>query len=190
MNSVANFDGAGTVFRITAAGNLTTLYNFCSQTVCADGYEPLAGLALGADGNFYGTTYSGGVNSSGTVFKITPDGTLTTLRSFCSTIEKGDCLDGGGPNGGLLQTSNLTFYATAQYGGVHGEGAIYSVTLSGALTVLHSLCCQDGDQPRGSLIQGTTGDLYGTASSGGTMNSGAVFRISLQNPAERIGGDR
>ncbi len=77
--------GEGTVFKITPSGTLTTLYVFCSLTGCPDGGSPLAGLALGADGNFYGTTsYGGGPNLAGTVFKITPGGTLTTLYSVCA----------------------------------------------------------------------------------------------------------
>ena len=72
----------GTVFQITPSGTLTTLYSFCSQSNCADGADPYAGLVQGTDGNFYGTTYSGGSLRHGTVFKITPSGTLTTLHSF------------------------------------------------------------------------------------------------------------
>jgi uncharacterized repeat protein (TIGR03803 family) len=72
----------GTVFKISPSGTLTTLYNFCSQTNCSDGAYPYGGLVLGTDGNFYGTTSGGGAGSYGTVFKITPRGTLTTLYSF------------------------------------------------------------------------------------------------------------
>src|SRR5271157_5744414 len=80
-------DGAngagGTVFKITPSGTLTTLYSFCSEANCADGSNPYASLVRATDGNFYGTTYGGGAYSSGTVFKITPAGALTTLYSFC-----------------------------------------------------------------------------------------------------------
>lgn len=78
-------DGCGTVFKITAGATLTTLYSFCSQTNCPDGLYPYAGLVQAANGNFYGTTELGGANGYGTVFKITPTGTLTTLHSFDST---------------------------------------------------------------------------------------------------------
>ena len=76
--------GEGTVFKITPAGTLTTLYSFCSQNGCAGRRSPEAGLVQASDGNFYGTTFEGGANGDGTVFKITPAGTLTTLYSFCS----------------------------------------------------------------------------------------------------------
>jgi uncharacterized repeat protein (TIGR03803 family) len=62
----------GTIYKITAAGILTTLYSFCTQTNCTDGADPEVELVRGADGNFYGTTYQGGAYSEGTVFKITP----------------------------------------------------------------------------------------------------------------------
>ncbi len=76
-------NGGGTVFKITPSGGLTTLYSFlCSQTNCTDGLDPTAGLIQGTDGNFYGTTPIGGANKGGTVFKITPRGTLTTLYGF------------------------------------------------------------------------------------------------------------
>jgi uncharacterized repeat protein (TIGR03803 family) len=86
--------GNGTVFRITPSGTLTTLYSFCAQSGCTDGANPVAGLVQATNGDFYGTTIGGGANNNsctynteggcGTVFKITPSGTLTTLYSFCS----------------------------------------------------------------------------------------------------------
>ena len=84
----------GTAFKITPSGALTTLHGFCSQGgSCTDGDLPYAGLVQATDGNFYGTTSSGGVHGYGTVFKISPSGTLTTLYSFCS----GGCTDGLSP---------------------------------------------------------------------------------------------
>jgi uncharacterized repeat protein (TIGR03803 family) len=70
------FGTCGTIFEITPSGQLTTLYNFCSQANCADGDNPLAGLAQGTDGKFYGTTYQGGMDSftctfgCGTIFSV------------------------------------------------------------------------------------------------------------------------
>src|ERR1700686_4818954 len=83
----SNF-GCGTLFKITPSGTLTTLYNFCSQSGCADGQEPGGALVQGTDGNLYGTTGAGGNSACGysggcgTIFKITTTGTLTTLHSF------------------------------------------------------------------------------------------------------------
>jgi uncharacterized repeat protein (TIGR03803 family) len=78
-------NAGGTVFKITPQGALTTIYNFCSQSNCADGKEPLSGVVLGTDGNFYGTTSAGGASGDGTVFQITSSGALTTLHSFSGT---------------------------------------------------------------------------------------------------------
>src|SRR6266852_1136807 len=72
----------GTVFKITPSGTLTTLYSFCALSNCTDGSAPYAGLMLGKDGSFYGTTEAGGAHGQGTIFKITRLGTLTTLHSF------------------------------------------------------------------------------------------------------------
>ena len=77
--------GAGTVFKINSGGTFTTLYSFCWQDDCTDGGFPRAGLAQGTDGNFYGTTEGGGARGGGTLFRISPSGTLTTLHSFDST---------------------------------------------------------------------------------------------------------
>ena len=69
----------GTVFRLTPSGTLTTLYAFTGE---ADGHNPQAGLLQASDGNFYGTTSDGGASNVGTVFRLTPSGTLTTLHAF------------------------------------------------------------------------------------------------------------
>src|SRR5579863_2618109 len=84
-------NSGGTVFEISPKGELTTLYTFCSQPNCTDGATPYAELVKGRDGNFYGTTYSGGAYNHGTIFEITPRGELTTLHSFCSET---NCADG------------------------------------------------------------------------------------------------
>ena len=113
----------GTVFKISAAGTLTTLYSFCSQTNCSDGTNPRAGLIQATDGNFYGTTLAGGTSGGsgdGTVFQITAKGVLTTLHSF-------DCTDGCAPYSGLLQGTDGDFYGTTSYGGANWAGAVFSL---------------------------------------------------------------
>ncbi len=77
-------NASGTVYAVTPGGALTTLYSFCSQSNCADGRNPYAGLVQAMDGNVYGTTYSGGNFNDGTVFKSSLSGSLTTLFSFCA----------------------------------------------------------------------------------------------------------
>ena len=107
-------DGCGTIFKITPSGTLTTLYSFCSIGRCADGTYPTAAPVQATDGNFYGTTYGGGANLSGTVFKITPNGALTTLYSFCPA---NGCADGLFPAAGLVQAGDGNSYGTTDEGG-------------------------------------------------------------------------
>jgi uncharacterized repeat protein (TIGR03803 family) len=131
--------GCGTIFKITPGGTLTTLYSFCSQSEsgCPDGAEPYGGLVQATNGDFYGTTSSGGANDNceglnhplpgcGTIFKITPSGTLTTLYSFCS---QSGCTDGQDPYGGLIQDTNGKFYGTTVLGGANGAGAVFSLSV-------------------------------------------------------------
>jgi len=185
--------GGGTVFKITPSGTFTTLYSFC-VTSCSDGFGPWAGLIQGSDGNFYGTTLLGGIaNDGGTVFKITPQGKLTTLYSFCSQYPT--CPDGYEVYAGVIQGNDGNFYGTTLLGGGSGGGAgggtVFKLTPNGTLTTLHSFCsqpnCADGAQPWAALVQATDGNLYGTTSVGGTPTScfnppptgcGTIFRIT------------
>jgi uncharacterized repeat protein (TIGR03803 family) len=161
--------GCGTVFKITSKGNLTVLYNFCSQTNCTDGANPVASLVQSTDGDFYGMAPAGGANGYGTVFKITRSGKLTTLYSFCSQT---NCTDGANPAAALIQATDGNFYGTTSLGGANGGGTIFKITPRGKLTTLYSFCsqtnCTDGNAPVAALIQDTNGDFYGTTNSGGT----------------------
>ncbi len=159
----------GTVFKVTPAGTLTTLYSFCSKTNCTDGSGPQAGLVQAANGDFYGTTNSGGTKNQGTVFKITSTGQLTTLHSFV-----GSPTDGANPDAPLLQYDG-NFYGTTSNGGTttidgypYSTGTIFEITPSGKLTILHSFCsqsnCADGSQPSAGLVE-YDGIFYGTTSS-------------------------
>jgi uncharacterized repeat protein (TIGR03803 family) len=175
-------DSNGTVFKITAAGTLTTLYNFCAQTNCTDGAEPMAGLVQGTDGNLYGTTANGGASNFGTVFKITPSGKLTTLYSFCSQTS---CADGSAPSSALIQATDGNFYGTTLNGGalISNAGTIFKVTSSGKLATLYMFCevtpCTDGEAPWASLIQGSDGNFYWTTYDGGIDPfAGTVFEIT------------
>jgi uncharacterized repeat protein (TIGR03803 family) len=177
-------DNDGTVFKITRAGALTTIYSFCTSSGCPDGSHP-NGLVLGTDGNFYGTTYGGGPNEQGTVFKITPTGTLTTLYSFCANPPT--CRDGALPQAPLILASDGNFYGSTTTGGTGdcsgGCGTIFKITPAGRLTTLHSFTPLEGWYPNG-VIQATNGQFYGTAYNGGANCSssggcGTVFEMTL-----------
>jgi uncharacterized repeat protein (TIGR03803 family) len=169
--------GYGSVFKITPGGVLTTLYSFCAQANCADGEGPNSSLVEATDGNFYGATYYGGADGGGTVFKLTRGGSLTTFHDFCS---EADCADGSNPLT-LIQAANGKLYGTTQGGDSSGFGTVYELTLSGALTTLHSFCsqpgCADGSRPYAPLVQATDGNFYGTTIAGGANDAGTVFRI-------------
>jgi len=199
----------GTVFKVTPSGTFTTLYSFCSRKDpntgnCLDGNAP-AGVIESSDGNFYGTTFSGGAHDDGTVFKLTPSGTLTTLYSFCS---KGDssineCLDGTDP-AGVIEGSDGNFYGTTHAGGefasVSAAGTAFMITPSGTLTTLYSFCsqldpinfsrCLDGAEPDVGLIKASDGNFYGITSIGGATGDfgwGTAFKLSLSSPTSVSG---
>lgn len=182
--------GYGTVFEITADGTLTTLYTFCSLPSCADGSYPVSGLILASNGNFYGVTNAGGAHSYGTIFELTPQGTLSTLYSFCS---EPNCVDGVYPAAGLLQGMDGNFYGATAYGGGSGYGTLFKITNSGILTTLYSFCsqtnCADGSIPFGSLIQVKNGSFYGTTAAGGAYGNylyGTVYKLTPQGKLTTI----
>ena len=172
----------GTVFQLTPAGVLTTLYSFSGP----DGASPYAGLVLGSDGNFYGTTFYGGATyvsetqpGQGTVFRMTPAGVLTTLHSF-----DGD--DGANPNAGLVEGSDGNFYGTTTGGGKStNDGTVFRLTPAGTLKTLHRFGGPDGATPFAELVAGSDGSFYGTTAyggaayvRGGNSGQGTVFQIT------------
>jgi uncharacterized repeat protein (TIGR03803 family) len=195
LYGTSNGQTGGTFYEITPGGALATLYHFCSQPSCADGEFPRT-LVQGSDGNFYGTTYAGGTGNNctlsgsigcGTVFKITPQGTLTTLYSF-------DNAHGCYPEAGLVEGTDGNFYGTTEGGGAQGYcgypvpagGTVFKITPAGTLTTLYSFCsqtnCTDGSGPHGEMVQATDGNFYGTTNGGGNPSSGGgygtIFKIS------------
>jgi uncharacterized repeat protein (TIGR03803 family) len=185
-------DDNGTVFRITPSGALTPLHVFGLDP---DGSAPYAGLIQATNGDFYGTTREGGAHNFGTVFKMTPGGTLTTIYTFCSQSSPPIyCTDGDFPLAGLIQAANGDFYGTTEQGGANNRGTVFQITPSGKLTTLYSFCsqanCTDGNLATGvslaygGLIQAADGNFYGTTQEGGTTESdcvggcGTVFQIT------------
>ena len=128
--SFAGAGGTGTIFKITLSGSLTTLYSFSPYSNSnADGAYPLQGLYLGSDGNFYGATTYGGTNDTGTVFQITPSGTLTTLYNF-SADDGGGNSDGSRPQlNGFSEGSDGTLYGTCDSGGINNQGTFFEMTV-------------------------------------------------------------
>ena len=182
-------NNAGTAFRVTPSGTLTTLADFCSGGArCVGGGGPDT-ILQGRDGNFYGATSYGG-NGGGAIFKMTPSGTLTTLYDFCSLA---NCADGSDPNS-LIQGSDGNFYGTTLFGGVNrkascsktGCGTFFRLTPGGVLTTLHNFCsgfsCADGVVPSG-MIQINDGTFYGAAAGIGNRcpgtDCGSIWSLAL-----------
>ncbi|MGC9943710.1 MAG: choice-of-anchor tandem repeat GloVer-containing protein, partial [Verrucomicrobiota bacterium] len=111
--------GNGTIFEITAAGEFTNLYSFTGGN---DGANPRGTLLLGQDGNYYGTTASGGTNGVGTVFVVSPAGTVSPLVEF-------NGLNGANPQTALVQASDGTIYGTTRNGGLAGAGVIFQIAI-------------------------------------------------------------
>lgn len=166
-------DDRGTVFKMTTAGTLTTLYTFTNSNG-----HPRGGLLQGDDGDFYGTTRQGGANSRGTVYKITSSGAYTLLASFDGTNT------GENPECSLVEGSDGAFYGTTIAGGANGHGTIFKVTTAGVLTAIASLDGTNGATPTGSLLLGADGDLYGTSSAGST--NGTIFKVTHQGVVTKL----
>ena len=162
---------------------LTPLYSFTGGD---DGDTP-SGMTQGADGNFYGTTESGGAYGLGTVFQATPQGALTTLHSFGAiTNAGGNSPDGANPDAGVTQGTDGFFYGTTESGGDFGYGSVFSISSTGTLATSYSFGTLtdingnpvDGASPFSGLIQGADGNFYGVTESGGVYGYGAIFQIS------------
>jgi uncharacterized repeat protein (TIGR03803 family) len=163
----------GTFFAITPPGTLFVKHNFACGY---DGSSPQEGLAEASSGNFYGTTLDGGGFSYGTVFEVTPSGTVTTLAEFHGP-------DGESPYGGVALGVDGNLYGTTALGGANGYGTFYKITPAGVLTVLHDFEGIDGANPQAKLVQASNGNFYGTTTYGGVnytcfQGCGTVFEAT------------
>src|SRR5215469_10586993 len=164
----------GSMYMMTTAGTPTTVYSFCSLTSCADGQYPFGGVTLGFDGNFYGTTQSGGSKGAGSVFKITPTGTLTTLWNFGNGTDESVPLF----TTVLGKDNNMYGVSLGQY--VGQSGAFFKVTTStGVFKALKDFAYANGATPN-LPIPGTDGNFYGTTQGGGdpTCHCGVVYKAT------------
>ncbi len=169
----------GTVFKLTPGGVLTTLVEFTGTVSSHKGKYPYAGLVQGGDGNFYGTTSLGGASDMGTVFKLTPDGELTTLVEFTGTASG---YLGKYPHGSLVQDLDGNFYGTTEYGGASDKGTVFMLTPAGNMTTpvefTGTAGSKKGMYPYAGLMQGGDGNFYGTTRRGGAYDYGTVFKLT------------
>jgi uncharacterized repeat protein (TIGR03803 family) len=140
---------------------------------------------MGRNGNFYGTTKGGGNlngdnhcdNGCGTIFEITPTGTLATVHVFCSTPS---CPEGTVGDGLTLFADGNFYGATLGSTSNAPGGTIYRITPTGNLTVLYTFDEEvSGDCCATAPIQATDGNLYGTAE-GGKYGEGFIYKLTPQ----------
>ena len=166
-------NGMGEVYKVDASGNFSVPHAFSEGP---DGYWPVTGLVLMDDGNFYGTTtqacqgnpctYTGG-----TMFRMTPDGTLTTIHTFYDSTP----IQSVGP---ITASRDGLLYGLTAWGGPAGKGSAYAMATDGTYIQLGEFNGANGAFPYGALTEGTDGNFYGTTSYGGAYNKGTVFRMA------------
>lgn len=169
--------GCGTVFKYSPAKKKeTTLLIFHG----GNGMFPAGNLVSDAKGNLYGTTFAGGKENDGVVFKLSASGKETVLHSFCSEDK---CADGKAPYGGLVADGSGNFYGTASAGGAFNLGLVYKIAKDGSESAIYSFKGNsDGATPMAGLML-ANGKLYGTTSAGGSTSCegpgcGTVYQIT------------
>jgi uncharacterized repeat protein (TIGR03803 family) len=170
--STGGSSGGGTVFKVSASGQETVLYNF---TGGSDGGNPQASLLRTSAGKIYGTTSAGGAHGYGAVFEVGENGGHEkVVYSFTGGA------DGANPESSLIIDSAGKLYGTTFAGGAYGGGTVFAVTQSGQETVLHSFGQgTDGANPVAAVTFGPSGkELFGTTSVGGTDGDGTVFQLA------------
>lgn len=162
--------GQGIAFELSTGGWFHTLHTFDFT----DGRAPVSGLILGTDQRFHGTTAAGGANNYGTVYRLSPDGTVVTEHNFAGGK------DGQFPNAVPIQSVSGDWYGvTSGIGGSNQyRGTIYKISAGSGYKLLHTFTGPDGDTPYGSLVEGSDGLLYGTTDGGGANGMGTIFTIS------------
>jgi uncharacterized repeat protein (TIGR03803 family) len=166
----------GTVFRLSKDGNSYGLLCHFGRPA-GDGANPAAAVVQGADGALYGTTFFGGTNDAGTVFKLNINGGGYSLLRMFTT----NGLDGRNPDAALMQASNGALYGTTYGGGASNAGTIFTLsTNGGGYNLLHSFrsFADDAQSPLGALSEGKDGLLYGMTYSGGSNGVGAIFKLA------------
>ena len=174
MNSLSKLTLSMIVFLLVMACSayaqiVKTVHSFSGE----DGQGPLQVLlAQGRDGALYGTTFAGGANGLGTIFKQQAGGIKNVvLHSFSGS-------DGSLPGAGLTLATDGSFYGTAETGGTTGNGVLFKITSSGTFSTLYNFTGgTDGAFPIAPPIQAIDGNFYGTTA-GSTSQNSTVYKLT------------
>jgi uncharacterized repeat protein (TIGR03803 family) len=171
----------GTIYQLNKDGSgFAMLYHFGTNNT-PDGRSPLGDLTLASDGMLYGTTFDGGTNASGTVFRIGQDGTGYSVIASLVLPR--------GPAAGLIESTNGTLYGTSQLGGASGDGTVFSLQKDGSsFAVLKSFSAsgEDGNSPYSAPIVAGTNLLFGTSRLGGSIGAGAVYSLRFDGAGYQL----
>jgi uncharacterized repeat protein (TIGR03803 family) len=184
MTSIGGTNKAGTIYKLNWDGSGYRLLHVFGS-VARDGGYPEAGLIEGSDGALYGTTFFGGSNDFGTVFRLSKDGNIYgVLHHFGGTAT-----DGTNPDTALVQGAGGALYGTTFFGGTNDAGTVFKVNTNGGgygLSRVFAKSGGDGQNPDAALMQASSGALYGTTYSGGASNAGTIFTLSTSGGGYRI----
>jgi uncharacterized repeat protein (TIGR03803 family) len=161
------------------AADTTETWRYDFGSSANDGrYPAFNDLVLASDGNYYGTTSAGGANNSGTIFRLTPGGNLTTIHALAGGAE------GCTPTGGLGLNAAGQLVGIASGCGASGAGTIFRSSLNGTFVVLHTLtAATDGYNNtncsgRAPLLRASDNFLVGTSCYGGPYSYGTVWELA------------
>lgn len=161
----------GTIFKFSTTTGFSVIRHFNYAT---DGTNPFGSMVIGKDGNFYGVTRKGGSTGNGTIFRLTPAGVFTVIKTFNADI----AIDGGSCYGSLTVGADSSLYGINYSGGTYGNGTIFRLTMKGEYSVIrHLKAATDGYPYTNSLVQAPDGFLYGVNYYGGLNGQGTIFKI-------------
>ena len=181
---------------MTPSGAIKTLYSFDplgAGNINSHGAQPMGGL-VEIDGDFVGTTFTGGTSGTGTVFRITTGGDVTTPYTFDPGDNNGINSHGTHPAAGLAADAAGNLYGTTSGGGTSGQGTVFALSPGGAIATLYcfaptSLKNSHGAGPESSVTLGPDGEIYGTTYWGGLYGMGTLFRFPALSPGTFSPGD-
>ncbi len=180
--------GQGSVFQISPEGTYAEIVSFDGLGDPSQGSQPFDGLIQGVDGDFYGTTQLGGSGDSGTIFRASISGTLTTVIEFTGN---GGANIGSVPNS-LVLGGNGELYGTTQAGGFGSNdvGTAFRLDSDGSMTTLVDFASLRGGgagaAPLAAVVLGSNGYFYGTTYFDGATDSGTVFQMTPAGIIERL----